>query len=147
MPERGRRGHFNVTLGTLPEQREANATPGRPRERGTTLPQLGLTVAPRAGGDGVIVSNVDPEGAAAGRGFRNGDVIFDVSGKTVATAGDLQSAIDAAQESGKQSVLMQVRSGTTMKFVAVPLSRGWIATSELSAAWCLNEGRASPARP
>jgi serine protease Do len=65
-----------------------------------------------------------PEGTAAERGLRNGDVILEVSGKKVATAGDLRSAIDAAQRSGKRSVLMQVKSGTAMKFVAVPISRG-----------------------
>jgi serine protease Do len=57
---KGKEKTFNVTLGTLPDQSEAKATAETPRERGTTLPQLGLTIAPRAGGDGVVVSNVDP---------------------------------------------------------------------------------------
>ncbi len=121
---KGQERTFNVTLGTLPDQREARVTPEAPRQRGTNVPQLGLSVAPQPGGGGVVVSNVDPEGTAAEHGLRNGDVIVEVSRKKVATAGDVRHAIDAAQKSGKKSVLLRIKSGTSMKFVAVRVNRG-----------------------
>ena len=40
-----------------------------------------------AGKEGVVVTEVDPDGAAAERGFKAGDVILEVGGKTVANAG------------------------------------------------------------
>ena len=52
------------------------------------MPKLGLTVAPAnsvagAGKDGVVVTEVDPKSAAAERGFKEGDVILEVAGKSV----------------------------------------------------------------
>ena len=56
------------------------------------MPQLGLTLAPAgqvagSGSEGVVVTEVDPDGAAAEHGFETGDVILEVGGKTVATPG------------------------------------------------------------
>ena len=61
------------------------------RHRGTDVPKLGMTVAPAnsvagAGKDGVVVTEVDPKSAAAERGFKEGDVILEVAGKTVTNA-------------------------------------------------------------
>ena len=64
--------------------------------RGT--PRLGLSVAPAsdvagAGGKGVVITAVDPEGPAAEHGVQSGDVILDVGGKSVGNAGELRSAL------------------------------------------------------
>src|SRR5262249_61350931 len=52
---------ITLTLGELPNQREARATPDRPQDnRGTDIPRLGLTLAPvDGGGEGVSVANVE----------------------------------------------------------------------------------------
>src|SRR5207237_2245245 len=97
--------------------------------RGTDVPKLGLTVAPAnsvagAGKDGVVITEVDPKSAAAERGFKEGDVILEVAGKSVASAGDVREAIDAARTDNKNSVLMRVKSGGSSRFVAVPLAKG-----------------------
>ena len=68
--------------------------------RGTDVPRLGLTLAPAnsvagAGKEGVVVTDVDPKSAAAERGFKEGDVILEVAGKTVANVGDVREAIDS----------------------------------------------------
>ena len=82
-----------LTLGELPNQREARATPETPRaEPGTEVPRLGLTLAPAgevagSGSEGVVVTNVEPGSIAAEHGFRTGDVILEVAGKPVAIAG------------------------------------------------------------
>ena len=50
-------------------------------------PRLGLSLAPAdgSGEPGVVVTEVDPAGPAADFGFKAGDVILEVAGKTVAT--------------------------------------------------------------
>ena len=73
-----------LTLGTLPDERQANAAP-QGSDNGT--PRLGMTLAPAgtvgAGNQGVAVTAVDPNGPAAERGMQSGDVILDVAGKAV----------------------------------------------------------------
>ena len=121
----------NLTLGTLPNTLEAKADnddrDGSPR--GTDVPKLGLTVAPAnsvagAGKEGVVVTEVDPKSAAAERGFKEGDVILEVGGKAVASAGDVRDAIAAARTDNKNVVLMRVKSGGQSRFVAIPLAKG-----------------------
>ena len=51
-----------------------------------------------AGGKGVVVTAVDPDGPAAEQGFQTGDVILDVGGKAVANAGDMQKAMTEAKD-------------------------------------------------
>jgi serine protease Do len=124
----------NLTLGQLPNTLEAkadtdNSDKGGGATRGTDVPKLGLTVAPAnsvagAGKDGVVVTEVDPKSAAAERGFKEGDVILEVAGKTVTSAGDVRDAITSARNDSKNSVLMRVKSGGSSRFVAVPLAKG-----------------------
>ncbi len=71
-----------------------------------------------------VVTEVDPKSAAAERGFKEGDVILEVAGKSVANAGDVREAISSARTDNKNSVLMRVRSGGSSRFVAVPIGRG-----------------------
>jgi serine protease Do len=123
----------NLTLGQLPNTVEAKADTDNGDKgglsRGTDVPKLGLTVAPAntvagAGKEGVVVTEVDPKSPAAERGFKEGDVILDVAGKAVATAGDVRDAINAARTDSKNSVLMRVKSGGSLRFVAVPVAKG-----------------------
>jgi serine protease Do len=109
----------------LPNAKEANADPAH----GSELPQLGMTVAPAssvagAGKTGVVVTDVDPKSAAADRGFKEGDVILEVAGKSVTNPGDVRDAIKAAQADNKNTVLMRIRSGDASHYVAVPLGNG-----------------------
>jgi serine protease Do len=123
----------NLTLGQLPNSVEAKADTDNGDNggmtRGTDVPKLGLTVAPAnsvagAGKEGVVITEVDPKSAAAERGFKEGDVILEVAGKTVASAADVRDAINAARTDNKNSVLMRVKSGGQSRFVAVPLAKG-----------------------
>lgn len=123
----------NLTLGQLPNTVEAKADidndSGKGASKGTDVPKLGMTVAPAnsvagAGKDGVVVTEVDPKSAAAERGFKEGDVILEVGGKSVSTAGDVRDAITAARTDNKNSVLMRVKSGGQSRFVAVPIAKG-----------------------
>ena len=118
---KGQEKTVNVVLGNLPDQREASISPEIPKQRGTAVPRLGMTVAPQ--GEGVVVTNVDPDGIAAEQGFEAGDVIVQASGKKVGNAGELRAAIEAAQKAGKHTVLLRVKSSEGAKFVALPVGR------------------------
>ena len=123
---------INLTLGQLPNTVEAKADTDKDKggaTKGTDEPRLGLTLAPAnsvagAGKDGVVVTEVAPKSAAAERGFKEGDVILEVAGKSVTNAGDVREAINAARTDNKNSVLMRVKSGGSSRFVAVPLAKG-----------------------
>ena len=88
-----------------------------------------MTVAPAssvagAGKTGVVVTGVDPKSAAAIRGVKEGDVILEVAGKSVANSGDIRDAVKTAHADNKNSVLMRVRSGEGSHYVAIPLGNG-----------------------
>ena len=119
---------MSLTLGKMPNERTAKAETGsKSSENG--MPHLGLTLAPAsdvagAGGKGVAVVGVDPDGPAAEHGFKTGDVILDVGGKMVAKAGDVRKAMAEARSSGKHDVLMRVKTADATRFIAVPIGRG-----------------------
>ena len=113
----------NLTLGKLPAVQEANANPSQ----GSDVPRLGLTVAPAnsvagAGKTGVVVTDVDPNSAAAARGVKEGDVILEVAGKSVAKPGDISDAVKAAHADNKSSILMKVRTADGSHYVAIPVA-------------------------
>jgi serine protease Do len=116
---------LNVALGEMPNERQADAG-GQPSKEVAGTPHLGLQLAPAAdvqgsGDKGVVVTAVNPDGPAAEHGFRTGDVILNVGGKSVSSVGDVRSALSEAKGSGKHSVLMQVKTADATHFVAVPL--------------------------
>jgi serine protease Do len=115
----------SLTLGTMPEQQQAKADTDNAQPT-NGLPHLGLSVAPASevsgvGGQGVVVTAVDPDGPAAEQGFKTGNVILDVGGKAVANVGDVRKALTDAKAQGKHQVLMRVKAGDAVRFVALPL--------------------------
>jgi serine protease Do len=118
----GRDDTLTLTLGELPKDRQARTdTEERISPRGVEVPKLGLSLAPpRNGGDGVVVTQVDPNGTASDQ-FQAGDVILDVNGKAVSSPADVRKAVSDAQSDGKRSVLMRVKSNQGTRFVAVAI--------------------------
>jgi serine protease Do len=121
----GRETTVTLTLGELPRERQARAGGGEQRSAppsSVEVPKLGLSLAPAGNGsDGVVVTQVDPNGAA-GDQFQAGDVILNIDGKPVTSPADVRKAVADAQSDGKRSVLMRVKSpqqGT--HFVAVTI--------------------------
>jgi serine protease Do len=116
---------LTVTLGTLPNNQQASISEEKPTQP-RNIPHLGLTVAPAgqvagSGDKGVVVTSIDPNGTAAEHGLETGDVILDVSGKLVGSAGDVRTALADAKADGKHDVLMRVRTSQVTKFVALPI--------------------------
>jgi serine protease Do len=112
---------IDVTLGTMPADKTANAeTPNADDNGGSALAKLGLTLRPAHGQDGVVVAEVDPDGAAADKGLKQGDVILEVAGKSVSRPADVVEAIDAAKSGGKKSVLVRVKSNDGERYLTLP---------------------------
>jgi serine protease Do len=117
---------LDLTLAKMPNEKTASADTTQTQQNG--VPHLGLTLAPAsevagAGSQGVAVVNVNPDGPAAERGFRSGDVILDVAGKSVANPSDVRNALVAAQSGGKHEVLMRVKTANATRFIAVPVGK------------------------
>jgi serine protease Do len=120
---------LTVTLGELPgtpahaeSRQQPNERPNAPNEDAG----LGLSLAPArkvagAGNQGVVVTQVDPAGQAADTGLEPGDVILDVGGKTVNTPADVRNAVNDARSRAKHTVLLRVKTGQNIRFVAVPV--------------------------
>jgi serine protease Do len=124
----GKSETLTLVLGTLPEQKEASASPEQNQREmpDGELPKLGLTLAPSgkvsgSGTDGVVVTAVNAGGVAAEHGFQIGDVILEVGGKTVSTPAEVRKSLADARSEGKHTILFRVKSGDGMKFVALPL--------------------------
>jgi serine protease Do len=122
---------LTMTLGELPQEQKQAARPtNEDRDSAATqVPRLGLSLKPAgdvagAGSEGVVVTQIDPDGPAAAQGFRTGDVILDVAGKRVGNAEDVRKAFVDARSGGKRTVLLRVKSGEGTRFLAVPLGRG-----------------------
>jgi serine protease Do len=116
-----------VTLGTLPEQRQADARGQQDdSQQGAPdgTPHLGLALAPAravgAGERGVVVTAADPDGPAAEHGLRSGDIILDVAGEAVSDPSDVGKKIASLEKAGKHSALMRVKSGNAIRFIALP---------------------------
>ncbi len=117
---------ISLTLGELPNAREARATPAD--QGATDVPRLGMTLAPAGsvaggGSDGVVVTEVDPNGIASDHGLKTGDVILEVAGKKVTNPADVRSALSEAHKDGKRTLLMRLKSGDATKFVAIRLGK------------------------
>ena len=119
---------IDLTLAEMPGDHQKVADNSGNHEAGR--PYLGLRVAPAsevdgAGQNGVVVTGVDPDGPAADKGVRTGDVILAVGGKSVSNTGDVRSALAAASKDGKKTVLMRVKTAdSAARFVAVPIAKG-----------------------
>jgi len=122
---KGKNKVVSLTLGELPNAQEANAGKGEGGSTGATeMPQLGMTLAPTGKSDGVVVSKVDPKGAAAERGLKQGDVILEVAGKSVTSPDQVREAVQTARADKKNNVLMRLRSGESSRYVAMPVAQG-----------------------
>jgi serine protease Do len=118
---------LGMTLGKMPNEQQAK-TDAKEDSSANGSPRLGLTLAPAkevagSGNDGVTVVGVDPNGPAAERGVKTGDVILDVGGKAVTNAADVRKALSDARTAGKSTILLRVKTAEAMRFVALPIKK------------------------
>lgn len=123
----GKEVAVSVTIGALPAaQQQAKAETGK-GGAADTLTQFGLSVAPAkdvgVDSDGVAVVEVDPDGPAADKGVQVGDVILEVGGKPVASVADVKAGVAAAKADGRKAVLLRMKSGDAVRFLALPVDK------------------------
>ena len=71
---------------------------------------------------GVVVTDVAPDGNAAGRGLKPGDVIVEVQQEPVSSPTDVQERMDRYRKQNRKTVLMLIQSGDGLRWVPVPLA-------------------------
>lgn len=128
----GQEQELNVVLGELNPENAKNVQPNAP-DKGTEKTneggKLGLNLQPLTpaiarqlelpeDASGVVVSDVDPNGASAKVGIDRGDVIVTINRQPVKSLEDVQSALD---KSGDKSILLLVaRKGQTVYLTVRP---------------------------
>ncbi|WP_315919476.1 Do family serine endopeptidase [Mesorhizobium sp. SP-1A] len=124
----GKAETVKVDLGKLPgsdQQASADDHPAQSENNtGESLADLGLTVTRSEDGKGLVVTDVDPDSAAADRGIQAGDVIVAVNSQEVSGQGDVAKAMADAAKAGRKSVLVQINRDNSNRFVAVPVAKG-----------------------
>jgi serine protease Do len=111
-----------VKIGTMPANPKMANNQTETGKTGHSLSSLGIQVAPAEDGAGVKITAVDPNGPAADKGLKEGDIILEVAGQEVHNPADIRSALKAA--GGKKQVLMLVRTGDGQRFLALPVGQG-----------------------
>ena len=134
---KGKPRTVKVTVGELEEQEEvAAATPGKTPEKaergsGKAIESLGLTVAPLTSDlrqrfelkddvKGVVVTEVAPDGPAAKKEIRPGDIIVEVGQSQVRSPDEVVGRVKEVRDSKRRSVLLLLQRAGDLRFIAVP---------------------------
>ena len=116
---------IKLKLGKLPDDQQAKAGGMIPEKAAkTALTKYGFSLEAAkdvsgAGKDGAVVTDLDPDGPAAQKGLRQGDVILDIGGKPVAGPDDVVKALADAKKEGRRAVLLRVKTGDNTHFLAL----------------------------
>lgn len=122
----GKSETLKLTLGELPDDKRAANDDGDKQQQAepSSLADLGLTVTPADDGNGLVVTEVDPQSDAAERGIQAGDTIVSVNSREVKDTKDVTGAMDDAAKAGRKAVLVQVERDNNSRFVALPIAQG-----------------------
>jgi S1-C subfamily serine protease len=127
----GKEQEVTATLDEFDIEEVSRSSPGRQDDENAPEKQsgkLGLTLQPLtpqiarqlglSSNEGLVVTEIDPNGAAADAGMARGDVILEVNRQTVSSAEEVQSALE---RSGSKPVLLLVaRRGQTIYMTVKP---------------------------
>ncbi|QIL03404.1 Do family serine endopeptidase [Sphingomonas sinipercae] len=125
----GKPMRLTVTVGSRPPETSADATgatgpqatPGTPgaapsRSLGLSLAPLSAEIARAlnlpSDARGVVITAVDPASDAADKGLQRGDVIVSINRQAVTQPAQVATAVAAARQSGRGSVLLLVKRGS-----------------------------------
>jgi serine protease Do len=74
--------------------------------------------------NGVIVTDIDPDGPSADKNFRPGDIIVQVQTQTVHSPEEVNKLVDESTKAGKKVILLLVSRGGDLTYVAVRTGAG-----------------------
>ncbi|RMC35002.1 DegQ family serine endoprotease [Paracoccus alkanivorans] len=118
-------GRREVAEGTADPQDRTPPAPGEDQLLGMTIatltPQVAAELGLPNGTEGLVVREVDPEGAAADKGLMPGDLITEAGQQPVTSLADLNARIEEAREAGRKSLLVLIRREGEPRFVALPV--------------------------
>jgi len=132
----GRERTLQVTVAELQEEQAAatpGAAPGRPApSRSAEIAGLGMTVSAitpelrerfqlAENQRGVVVTEVAPNGSAAERGLRAGDVVVEVQQEPVSSPAELAEKVERARKANRRNVLMLVEGQGGLRWVPLQL--------------------------
>ena len=83
--------------------------------------RLGMTLMPNEKGPGLVVTETDPESAAASFGVRAGDILLALNKKKLETLSDFEETLKNIYDSDTVLILLK-RGGTTL-YLAFPVSK------------------------
>ncbi len=131
---KGRKATLRITVQKLADDskpdKPVKAAP--PPKAKSVVSRLGLTLGQldgvsrakyRIGGNikGVLVAGVDPNGAAAEKNVRAGDVIVEISGQAVNSPDQVSKRLDADVKAGKKVELFLINRGGDLTYVGLRL--------------------------
>ena len=133
---RGKSRMLKIVTGRLEEASTKPVEEDRPQEKARTtddMSYLGITVQSLSRENrqrfgladdviGAVIIDVARDSTAFEAGIRPGDVVSEIDQKPVGSAKAAVDALKAAKKSGRSSVLAFIRSGETVRFIAIPLS-------------------------
>ncbi len=133
----GKEVTVQATLAEKPDDtQQASATTTAPADtapKPVDIAGLGLKLAPmsqdlkdkyqlNADQKGVVVTDVSPNGPAAERGLKPGDVVVEVQQGEVGSVDDVQKRIDAVRKENRKSVLLLIQRQDGLQWVPLSLS-------------------------
>ncbi|WP_290738878.1 DegQ family serine endoprotease [Amaricoccus sp.] len=129
----GERETLEVTIGLLEEPTLAAAAGPGEKQKQAEETVLGLALSPVGPEQreqfgieddvkGLVVTSVDESADAFDKGMRAGDVIVEVGQEPVTTPREMRERIRAAEDAGRNSILLLVRRDGQPRFVALNLS-------------------------
>jgi serine protease Do len=84
--------------------------------------QIARSLGVPADTQGLVIGAVDPNSDSAAKGLRRGDIVLSANYQTVTTIASLRDQISAAQEEGRDAVLLRIqRRGAPPRFVPIRL--------------------------
>jgi C-terminal processing protease CtpA/Prc len=111
--------NISVRMDDAPKEKKNDMANGAPNDR---VPVLGVTLllpekSAGGGGQGVVIMNVDRNGAAADNGIRAGNVILEVDDRKVFHPAQVIAAIATAKKDGRRIILMRIKTLNTTRIV------------------------------
>jgi serine protease Do len=120
----GQKQNITIEIGKLEDEEPviADAETGTSKKLGITVQELTPKLAESLGIDetqGLIVTNISSDSAAAEAGILRGDIILEINREKIESIGQYKNALRVAQE--KKSILMLIKRDEHTRFVVIEL--------------------------